>query len=203
MLSDPHNPQVAHAFFRAGLIEAWGHGIHQIRERCMEAGNPTPLWAREPGGVLRLRFPFSEDYLAADAAARGVQGDDGHKAARKDPSPDDHRKTAATTRKQPESLPLPDRILAVLRPDTTEEESGTTPITTAIPDSTTARTTGKTTAKRILALLRRDPEISLAAVADRVGLTVDGVRYHIRKLKSAGAIRRVGSSRAGRWEVLK
>ena len=54
-----------------------------------------------------------------------------------------------------------------------------------------------------LALLQRDPEISLAAVAGRVGLTVDGVRYHIRKLKSAGAIRRVGSSRAGRWEVLK
>ena len=89
------------------------------------------------------------------------------------------------------------------RPDTTQEESGTTPITTAIAGSTTAKTTGKTTAKRILALLRRDPEISLAAVASRVGLTVDGVRYHIRKLKSAGAIRRVGSSRAGRWEVLK
>jgi len=89
------------------------------------------------------------------------------------------------------------------RRDTTRKGSGTTPITTAITDSTTAKTTGKTTAKRILALLRSDPEISLAAVADRVGLTVDGVRYHIRKLKAAGAVRRVGSSRAGRWEVLK
>ena len=68
MPSDPHNPRVAHAFFRAGLIEAWGRGIHQIRERCAEAGNPTPLWGREPGGVLRLRFPFSEAYLAADSA---------------------------------------------------------------------------------------------------------------------------------------
>jgi len=57
--------------------------------------------------------------------------------------------------------------------------------------------------ERILTLLRTDPEISLAAVADRVGLTVDGVRYHIRRLKAAGAVRRVGSSRAGRWEVLK
>ena len=75
MLSEPHNPRIAHAFFRAGLIEAWGRGIHQIRERCMKAGNPTPLWTREPGGVLRLRFPFSEAYLAADAAARGVPGD--------------------------------------------------------------------------------------------------------------------------------
>ena len=72
MPSKPHNPRVAHAFSRAGLIEAWGRGIHQIRERSLEAGNPTPLWTREPGGVLRLRFPFSEDYLAADAAARGT-----------------------------------------------------------------------------------------------------------------------------------
>lgn len=87
--------------------------------------------------------------------------------------------------------------------DTTQKGTGTTPITTAIVDSTTAKTTGKTTAKRILALLRSDPEISLAAVADGVGLTVDGVRYHIRKLKAAGAVRRLGSSRAGRWEVLK
>ena len=88
------------------------------------------------------------------------------------------------------------------RRDTAQKGSGTTPITTAITE-TTAKTTGKTTAKHILALLRSDPEISLAEVADHVDLTVDGVRYHIRKLKSAGAIRRVGSSRAGRWEVLK
>ena len=74
MPSEPRNPRVAHAFFQAGLIEAWGRGIHRIRARSLEAGNPTPLWTREPGGVLRLRFPFSEDYLAADAAARGVRG---------------------------------------------------------------------------------------------------------------------------------
>ncbi len=81
--SEPQNPRVAHAFLRAGLIEAWGRGIHQIRERSLEAGNPTPLWTREPGGVLRLRFPFSEDYLAADAAARGVRGDDSRRVAGK------------------------------------------------------------------------------------------------------------------------
>ena len=66
----PQNPRVAHAFFRAGLIEDRGRGIHQIRERCLDAGNPTPLWARESGGVLCLRFPFSEAHLAADSIAR-------------------------------------------------------------------------------------------------------------------------------------
>lgn len=39
------------------------------------------------------------------------------------------------------------------------------------------------------ALLRSDPEISLAAVADRVGLTVDGVRYHVEPV---GSVREAG-----------
>ncbi len=163
MLSEPHNPRVAHAFFRAGLIEAWGRGIHQIRERCMKADNPTPLWTREPGGVLRLRFPFSEAYRAADAAARGVPGDS-QKAT---------------------------------------EGSATAPKTSPkIAPKTTRSTAPISAAERILAVLRNEPGITQSLIAERLGISVRGVKYHFRKLHEAGAIRRVGSSRAGHWEVL-
>ena len=70
--SRPHNPRAAHGFYRAGMIEAWGRGIRRIGELCQEAGNPGPTWTREPGGVLCLRFPFSEAYQAADREARQV-----------------------------------------------------------------------------------------------------------------------------------
>ena len=70
--SRPHNPRAAHGFYRAGMIEAWGRGIRRIGELCQEAGNPGPTWTREPGGVLCLRFPFSESYQAADREARQV-----------------------------------------------------------------------------------------------------------------------------------
>ncbi len=176
MLSEPHNPRVAHAFFRAGLIEAWGRGIHQIRERCMKAGNPTPLWIREPGGVLRLRFPFSEAYLAADAAALGVRGDS-QKTAGEGTWPDNRRKAV--------------------------EGSGTGPKTGLKTGPKTARNTEPMPpAERILAMLKTEPEITQPMIADRLGLTVKGVKYHFRKLREEGAIRRVGSSRAGHWEVL-
>ena len=33
MLWRPHNPRIAQAFFRTGMIEAWGRGIRQIRRR--------------------------------------------------------------------------------------------------------------------------------------------------------------------------
>ena len=70
MQSRPHNPQVAHAFFRAGMIEAWGRGIPRITDVCRTAGNPPPTWEMQPGGILRVRFPFSAAYQEADRRVR-------------------------------------------------------------------------------------------------------------------------------------
>ncbi|MFA7098260.1 MAG: winged helix-turn-helix transcriptional regulator [Gammaproteobacteria bacterium] len=39
-------------------------------------------------------------------------------------------------------------------------------------------------------------------LAQRVGISEDGVKYHLNKLKAAGKIRHVGSTKTGRWEVL-
>ena len=40
-------------------------------------------------------------------------------------------------------------------------------------------------------------------LAERVGLTPNGVKYHLTRLREAGVIRHVGPTKAGRWEVLK
>ena len=40
--SEPFNPSIAHVFFRAGYIEAWGRGIQKICESCHELGTPEP-----------------------------------------------------------------------------------------------------------------------------------------------------------------
>ena len=66
----------------------------------------------------------------------------------------------------------------------------------------TAPTTQKTVPDQILDYLRDEPKLTRNALAERVGLTPDGVKYHLNRLKAAGALRRVGSARAGRWEVL-
>jgi len=117
--SRPHNPRVAYAFFRAGMIEAWGRGIRRIVDVCREADNPTPTWRLESGGNgLWVRFPFSEAYQAADAAARGIGTT--HRTAASSGSFDQHPENIQkTTRKRPEesdtSQSLADRIVAFLR----------------------------------------------------------------------------------------
>ena len=64
-------------------------------------------------------------------------------------------------------------------------------------------TTQETTQEKILALLRAEPEITQRLIAERIGITSAGVKYHIRKLRSSGTIRHVGATKAGSWEVLK
>ena len=73
--SAPHNPRVANAFFRAGLIEAWGRGIGDIVRACRAAGTVEPRWELEPGG-LRLEFVFvgTASESIPGGAVRGTGG---------------------------------------------------------------------------------------------------------------------------------
>jgi len=56
--SQPFNPDVANAFFRAGMIEAWGRGIERIMEACRVANTPEPTLRYEPSGLwVEFSFP--------------------------------------------------------------------------------------------------------------------------------------------------
>jgi ATP-dependent DNA helicase RecG len=68
--SQPHNPEIAHVFFRAGEIEAWGRGIQRAFEACREAGTPEPRIEFD-GRDVWVEFPFSEAYLEQAAVAAG------------------------------------------------------------------------------------------------------------------------------------
>ena len=61
--SQPFNPDIANAFFRAGEMEAWGQGIQRIFEVCEAQGNPPPVIDYTPGD-LWIEFPYSAAYLA-------------------------------------------------------------------------------------------------------------------------------------------
>jgi len=49
--SKPWNPIIANVFYRAGIIERWGMGTLNIIDRCIENGNPTPIWLEQAGSV--------------------------------------------------------------------------------------------------------------------------------------------------------
>ena len=86
--------------------------------------------------------------------------------------------------------------------------------TTFVDDGTgdTGKTTGKTTGKLsitlseqekvITQLIEGNPAVSQRAIAAKIGLSEDGVRYHTDKLKKKGILRRVGGAKGGHWEIM-
>jgi ATP-dependent DNA helicase RecG len=50
--SQPHNPDIANAFFRAGYVETWGRGIERICEECAKHGIPNPEYTLRPEDVM-------------------------------------------------------------------------------------------------------------------------------------------------------
>lgn len=54
--SRPHNPILASAFFKGGLIEAWGRGTIKIINECKNAGLPEPLIENDSGGISVTLF---------------------------------------------------------------------------------------------------------------------------------------------------
>lgn len=72
-------------------------------------------------------------------------------------------------------------------------------------EKTTTKTTTKTTMKQeeIIKIIGENPQISAKEMAEKLNLTVDGVRYHLTKMKKAGLIRYEGSTKLGKWIIVK
>ena len=70
--------------------------------------------------------------------------------------------------------------------------------------SKTTQTTIKLTKNdyEILQVIQNNPALSQKEIAMELGWTVDRVKYYLNKMKKQEAIRRIGSSHKGYWELL-
>lgn len=47
------------------------------------------------------------------------------------------------------------------------------------------------------------PEMAVREIAEKLGLSASGVRYHINKMKKSGMLEHIGSTKKGKWIVHK
>ena len=71
-----------------------------------------------------------------------------------------------------------------------------------VEDETNAKTSTKTSTK-IITALTENPQITIVALAEQIGISKGGIRWHLDKLREEGIIKREGSSRNGKWVVIK
>ena len=78
-------------------------------------------------------------------------------------------------------------------PDTNTETNMKTNTETEITDT---ETLGK-----IIELMKAQPTITVKKIADKLGISVGGVRYHVNKMKKDGVVEHIGSSKKGTWLI--
>ena len=101
-------------------------------------------------------------------------------------------------------------VVTYFRPGWKGEVETKTESTLMTTPKTTLMTTPKTTPKKgvhqrnqILQIIRVTPDISKEKISELLDLTVDGVKYHLRKLKSEGRIEWVGPMKSGCWKIVE
>ncbi len=52
--SKPYNPKLANAFFKSGMIEAWGRGFEKIKEACRAYNGSLPEYEINKFGIMVL-----------------------------------------------------------------------------------------------------------------------------------------------------
>src|SRR3989344_4849232 len=80
----------------------------------------------------------------------------------------------------------------------------TTTITTTITKTmTNTITKGEGKEREILNLIENNPSLSANQIAQMIGLSTVGVRYHLKNLKKKKLVRRKGHGKGGSWEILE
>ena len=57
--------------------------------------------------------------------------------------------------------------------------------------------------EKILELIKNDPNISAAAIAEKIGVSSRAVEKQLKKLREENLIRRVGPDKGGHWEIVE
>jgi len=63
---------------------------------------------------------------------------------------------------------------------------------------TTQKTAQKTTQK-IIQIIMKNPHVTRKELADSIGITNDGIKYHLTKMQKKGLLRRIGPDKGGHW----
>lgn len=62
--------------------------------------------------------------------------------------------------------------------------------------------TPRSTRDKIIEQLRNNSKITRSELASILGITADGIKYHLQKMVGEGLIVQHGSARGGYWEVV-
>ena len=219
-VSDYRNPFIAEAMKVLGYVNRFSRGVYRVQKELEENGNGKASFDFSLITAFRVVEPISTTYFEEGF---GEEESDNKLGESTD-------KTLIKSEEMPNKLPnkseetpnkseeLPNKIEKIPNkstnktPNKKEEstnKSGETPNkfeelpnkSEGLPNKS-GGTTQETTQERILVAIQAQPEVTQKELAQTIGITLDGIKYHIKNMTKLGIIKHEGSTKSGKWIII-
>ena len=158
-----------------GYVNRFSRGVYRVQKELEENGNGKASFDFSLNTAFRVVEPIYTTYFEEGF---GEEESDNKSTNKKEES------TNKSTNKIEET------------PNKTPNKSGELP-------NKSGGTTQETTQERILVAIQAKPKITQKELAQSIGLTLNGIKYHIKNMTKLGIIKHEGSTKSGKWIIIK
>ena len=226
-VSDYRNPFIAEAMKVLGYVNRFSRGVYRVQKELEENGNRKASFDFSLITAFKVVEPISTTYFEEGFGEEESDNKSGESTNKLGESTD---KTLIKSEELPNKLPnkseelpnksgeLPNKSGELPNkstnktPNKKEEstnKSGETPNkfeelpnkSEGLPNKS-GGTTQETTQERILVAIQAKPEVTQKELAQTIGITLDGIKYHIKNMTKLGIIKHEGSTKSGKWIII-
>ncbi|WP_454976616.1 winged helix-turn-helix domain-containing protein [Capnocytophaga bilenii] len=158
-----------------GYVNRFSRGVYRVQKELKENGNGKASFDFSLITAFKVVEPISTTYFEEGF---GEEESDNKSTNKKEES------TNKSTNKIEET------------PNKTPNKSGEL-------SNKSGGTTQETTQERILVAIQAKPKITQKELAQSIGLTLNGIKYHIKNMTNLGIIKHEGSTKSGKWIIIK
>ena len=215
-VSDYRNPFIAEAMKVLGYVNRFSRGVYRVQKELEENGNGKASFDFSLITAFRVVEPISTTYFEEGF---GEEESDNKSGESTNKLGESTNKTPIKSEETPNKLPnkserLPNKIEKTPNKSTDKKEGSTNKSTNKsgeIPNkfeqlpNKSERLPNKsrgTTQERILVAIQAKPEVTQKELAQTIGITLDGIKYHIKNMTKLGIIKHEGSTKSGKWIII-
>ena len=207
-VSDYRNPFIAEAMKVLGYVNRFSRGVYRVQKELEENGNGKASFDFSLITAFRVVEPISTTYF-----------EEGFGEESDNKSGESTDKIPIKSEELPNKLPnksgeLPNKIEKTPNKSTDKKEESTNKSTNKsgeipnkfeqLPNKPEGlpNKSGETTQERILVAIQAKPEVTQKELAQTIGITLDGIKYHIKNMTKLGIIKHEGSTKSGKWIII-
>ncbi|MBF1126461.1 MAG: putative DNA binding domain-containing protein [Capnocytophaga sp.] len=208
-VSDYRNPFIAEAMKVLGYVNRFSRGVYRVQKELEENGNGKASFDFSLITAFRVVEPISTTYFEEGFGEEESTNKLGESTD----------KTPIKSEELPNKLPnksgeLPNKIEKTPNKSTDKKEGSTNKSTNKsgeipnkfeqLPNKSEGlpNKSRGTTQERILVAIQAKPEVTQKELAQTIGITLDGIKYHIKNMTKLGIIKHEGSTKSGKWIII-